>query len=209
VDTLVSIENREGLFPIHRGLKFLLLCATAAGETTAVRLRTGIRSADALDRLPDIGPDAGSIVVQRALIERFTGPQLAIPDLRSTADVEIVSRIAFGTPVVGGPDGWNLRFGRELNASDDRRHFIEGSRGLPVVEGKHVQPFTVDVAAARQRIPRAMAARLLPAERTFARPRLAYRDVAAATNKLTLIAAIIPAGVVTTHTLFCLGRGGR
>jgi len=45
-------------------------------------------------------------------------------------------------------------------------------------------------AAANRRIPR--------------RARLAYRDVASATNRLTLIAAIIPARAVTTHTLFCL-----
>ena len=36
------------------------------------------------------------------------------------------------------------------------------------------------------------------------RPRLAYRDVASATNRLTLIAAILPAGCVSTHTVFCL-----
>ena len=204
VDTLVSIENRDALFPIHRGLKFLLLCTSAAGETTAVRLHSGIRSADALDRLPDIGHDPGSVVVHRPLIERFTGPQLAIPDLRSAADVEIVSRIVFGTPALGAPDGWGVRFGRELNATDDRRHFNDGSRGLAIVEGKHVQPFSVNVSGAHQRIARAAASRLLTADRTFGRPRLAYRDVAAATNKLTLIAAIIPAGVVTTHTLFCL-----
>src|SRR5262249_42666446 len=32
----------------------------------------------------------------------------------------------------------------------------------------------------------------------------AYRDVAGATNRLTLIAAILPARCVSTHTLFCL-----
>jgi hypothetical protein len=36
------------------------------------------------------------------------------------------------------------------------------------------------------------------------RARLAYRDVASATNRLTLIAAVIPARAATTHTLFCL-----
>ena len=33
---------------------------------------------------------------------------------------------------------------------------------------------------------------------------LAYREVAAATNRLTLIAAILPADTITTHTVFCL-----
>ena len=32
VDTLHGFENRDGLFPIHRGLKFLLTTATAAGS---------------------------------------------------------------------------------------------------------------------------------------------------------------------------------
>ena len=36
------------------------------------------------------------------------------------------------------------------------------------------------------------------------RPRLCYRDVAGASNRLTLIAAILPAGCVSTHTVFCL-----
>jgi hypothetical protein len=34
--------------------------------------------------------------------------------------------------------------------------------------------------------------------------RLAYRDVASATNRVTLIAALIPTRAVTTHTLHCL-----
>ena len=41
-------------------------------------------------------------------------------------------------------------------------------------------------------------------DRVPRRTRLAYRDVASATNRLTLIAAMIPARAVTTHTLFCL-----
>src|SRR5204862_7402503 len=38
----------------------------------------------------------------------------------------------------------------------------------------------------------------------FDRPRLAYRDVASATNRQTLVAAILPADCVSTHTVFCL-----
>ena len=41
-------------------------------------------------------------------------------------------------------------------------------------------------------------------ERPSGADRLAYRDVASSTNRLTLIAAIVPPGAVTVHTLFCL-----
>ena len=69
----------------------------------------------------------------------------------------------------------------------------------PVLEGKHVQPFRVNVDQCRFELaegPRGT--------RVARRPRVAYRDIASATNRVTLIAAIIPARAVTTHTLLCL-----
>jgi hypothetical protein len=73
-----------------------------------------------------------------------------------------------------------------------------------VIEGKHVTPFTIAVDKAARFIHEQRAAVLLSGQRTFARSRLAYREVASSTNKLTLIAAIVPPRVVTTHTVFCL-----
>jgi hypothetical protein len=102
---------------------------------------------------------------------------------------------------LGDPNGWGVRFGRELNATDDRGSF--GATGLPVIDGKHIAPFAVRVDETTRRIEPAEAARLIP-DRRFAHSRLAYRDVSAATNRFALIAAIVPAHVVTTHTLFCL-----
>jgi hypothetical protein len=94
-----------------------------------------------------------------------------------------------------------VRFGRELNATEDRGAF--GADGLPVIDGKHVSPFRVDLESPPHRIRRTDALRLLPAAR-FRAARLAYRDVSGVGNRFTLIAAIVPPDVVTTHTLFCL-----
>lgn len=218
VDTFVSVENRDGLFPIHRGLKFLLVGGTAGGGTPTVPCRSGVREPAVLDRLPDTGVDPRAVGVSRALIGRLSREQAAIPDLRSAADVAVVSRIAFSTPMLRDPAGWNVAFGRELNASEDRQHFVDmtgarehgrgsrpgGSAVCPVIEGKLVRPFVADVGSARFGVPAGAAAVLLDGARTFERPRLAYRDVASASNRLTLIAAVVPAGAVTTHTLFCL-----
>jgi hypothetical protein len=87
-----------------------------------------------------------------------------------------------------------------LNATESRSHC--GPSGLPIVEGKHVGRFVVAGDSGR-RIPRAAAIRLLPAGR-FDSPRLGYRDVSGASNSRPLIAALIPPGIVTTHTVFCL-----
>src|SRR5690606_12062580 len=65
-----------------------------------------------------------------------------------------------------------------------------------------IAPFVVDGATAR-RIDADRLARLIdPA--VIGRPRLGYRDVSGVGNRFTLIAAILPPGVVTTHTVFCL-----
>jgi len=212
IDTFVTIENRAGLFPIHRGLKFVLLASTAGGATSLLPCRSGVRSLDLLEQLPDDDVDPHAVPLSRALLERLSGDQLAIPEIRSAADLSIASRLAFSVPALGDCDGWQVTFGRELNATDDRRHFVDLRKTrrpapghlLPVVEGKQIQPFVVDIDASNFHIPEQTAAHLLGAGTTFRRTRLGYRDVAASTNRLTLIAALIPTGAVTTHTVFCL-----
>jgi hypothetical protein len=207
VESLVGFDNRSGVFPIHRSVRFLLLTATRGGETTRVRCRFGLQDPAALDALGEAAEESeagSSFSFTPALLEQLSGPGLAIPDVRAPLDLAILERMVREHPPLGAPAGWHVRFGRELNASDDRKHFNTARRGLPIVEGKHLSAFAVNTAAATLRIAPDAAARLLDRRNTFGRARLAFRDVASATNRTTLIAAIVPAGCVTTHTLFCL-----
>lgn len=132
-------------------------------------------------------------------------PDLAIPALRHAIDLAIVERAASLFPPLGDPRGWSASFGRELNATDDRDAFrpSRGGNGLPVVQGKHVEPFRVSLEEAAHRIAGTDARRLMPSGR-YQHPRLAYRDVASATNRQTLIACVLPPHCVSTHTVFCL-----
>jgi len=211
VDAIVGLDNRRGVFPIHRSVRFLLVTATAGSPTRSIACRLGEADPLALDGSGD-EPASGSswfpIRITPALIERLSGRELTIPDFRAPLDVTIAERAASCFAPLGSAAGWNVRFGRELNATDDRRHFDSpGSttRTLPIVEGKHLEPFRVDLTLTERRHTinaRKAAALLGPTWR--ARPRLAYRDVASATNRVTLIAAMLPAGCVSTHTVFCL-----
>jgi hypothetical protein len=132
----------------------------------------------------------------------MSGEALALPDLRAPIDLTIAERAAALFEPLGERTGWHARFGRELNATDDRACFRAGVQGLPVVEGKHIHPFHADVSTCRWRVLPRDAERLL-GTRHLTR-RLAYRDVASATNRVTVIAALIPAGCPSTHTVFCL-----
>jgi len=202
IDALVTFDNRGAIFPIHRGMRFSLLTATKGGATPVLPAANGWHAPDALDDVPDHGAIAGAVGIPVALIRRFSGDGLAVPDLRDELDREILARVLAAAPPLGSSDGWRAQFGRELNATDDRPHF--GRDGLPVLEGKLIEPFRVRVDEAAAFVDAAVARRLLGRRARIDRPRLGYREVAAATNRQTLIAAMIPAHAVTTHTIFCM-----
>jgi hypothetical protein len=204
VDSIVGFENRDAVFPIHRSLRFLLVTATRGVSSGTIACRFGERDPRTLDRIPDAGVprDAFPVSLTPRLIARLSGDSLVIPDLRTPADLEIAEKAA-ATPPLGSTEGWRARFGRELNATDDAEIFRPAGGGLPIVEGKQLAPFAVDVRAARWSVPAREARARLQGE-PFARARIAYRDVASAGNRLSLIAAIVPEGCVTTHTVFCL-----
>jgi len=205
VDAIVGMDNHRGVFPIHRSVRFLLITATAGSATERIACRFGIDNPTDLESIED---DAGEtrrlpVHVSPRLLERLSGTDLTIPHLRASADVTIAERAATLFRPLGADDGWRARFGRELNATDDRDAFRPHRDGLLVVDGRHLEPFRV-VLEDIQRSVEPIDARRLLRSNAHDRARLAYRDVASATNRVTLIAAVLPRGVVSTHTVFCL-----
>ncbi len=206
IDALVGFGNERGVFPIHRSVRFVLATASRGLPTDVIACRLGEQDPASLE---EVGTEPASrsswftVRVSRALIDHLSGDSLTIPDVRHPTDVAILERAASLYPPLGRDDGWRARFGRELNVTEDRKDFRPAPGGLPVVEGKQIRPFGVDLGSSRFSIDARTARRLLEPAR-YERPRLAYRDVASATNRLTLIAAILPSGCVSTHTVFCL-----
>lgn len=204
VDSITGIDNRTRIFPIHRSVRFVLLTCTSGRPTTEMQCRFGITSVDELSGRGRAASGPAPLTVTREFLVRASGPEdLGIPELAGASDFRIVEKISATIPWLGSADGWNVRFGRELNASDDRPFFVPVARessGRPVLEGKQLDPFRVSLDKCALEV----AADAEPRIRVPRRARLAFRDVASATNRLTLIAAIVPAHAVTTHTLFCL-----
>jgi hypothetical protein len=199
VDDITGFDNRLAIFPVHRSVRFVLLTCTTGRQTASIRCRFGLTSVSELE-----SPGRAPLVISRRLLARISGEDdLGIPELATEADLEVVEVASHSAPRLGAADGWHVAFGRELNASDDRELFVpiaSASMGRPVIEGKQVEPFRVTTASSRLAVRDSVESHL----RVPRRARLAYRDVASAGNRLTLIAAIVPARAVTTHTLFCL-----
>ncbi len=200
LDTVTVFDNRRALFPIHRSVRFATFTAGRNGRTTAIRCRFGVTDPGAIHSTPQV-------TLTPRLIEQLSGPGLAIPDLPTPRDLRLVEALSLAHPALADATGWHVTFGRELNATDDRDCLRSGAAqpgDLPVIEGRHLSPFRVDVSAVRRHADASTVRARLGARGGVDRPRLAYRDVASATNRTTLIAAIVPARTVTVHTVFCL-----
>lgn len=206
VDALVGFENRRAIFPIHRSMRFVVMIAATGARTEAIPCCQGETDPSVLERLDS--PSAFPLTIARSLLERLSGPGLAIPEVRTGADLALTERLHVAHPPLGAPSGWGAAFGRELNASEDRDLFGRGPRGsdaFPIVEGRQIAPFRVDLQSGRTFARRdAVRGRLGTRAGALDRPRLAYRDVAGASNRVTLIAAVLPPDVVSVHTVFCL-----
>ena len=200
VESITGLDNTAGIFPIHRSVRFALLTCTKGRPTSAIACRFGLSRHEDLEQ-PDHRSGA-PLVLTRRLLARLSGEDdLGIPEVETETDLRIVERISAAIPRLRSDQGWSATFGRELNASDDRSSFRRstgnpGSR--PVLEGKQIDSFRVALDRCRYELRPGAAARAAGIAR------VGYRDVASATNRLTLIAAIVPAHAVSTHTVFCL-----
>jgi hypothetical protein len=200
VDSMIGVSNTAAIFPVHRSVRFLVLTGTAGRPTHAFQCRFGLTTGDEVEE----AAQGRLFTMSRAFLSRVSGADdLGVPEVARELDLRIVERISATVPRLGAGDGWNVTFGRELNASDDRPllRTVTGRPGARlVVEGKQIDAFRASLGDCRFELKPDAA---IPG-RVGTAARLAYRDVASATNRLTLIAAIVPAGAVTTHTLFCL-----
>ena len=110
-------------FPFTGASGFCCSRRRAAGPRTEIGCRLGEHDPAVLETADDEGHTADSWFTLRltpALLERLSGDDLAIPDLRTPLDLAIAERAATLFPPLGDERGWAARFGRELNATDDR-----------------------------------------------------------------------------------------
>lgn len=149
----------------------------------------------------------------------------AIPDVRNAADLTVAAKIAeryptFGNLAAGPPV---RHYQRELDMGNDRDRFTTDPVGLPVYEGRMISHFdhrakTYDSGhgnssvwierlfgdPAKSIVPQW---RVLPANiprklgNRCGRYRLGFRDVAQPRDVRSLIASLIPPGVICGHTV--------
>src|SRR5205085_6038901 len=112
VDRIAGFDNRRAIFPVHRSVSFVLVTATAGPATRRIACRFGETDPSALE---EFRPAAELTL---PALERLSGDALTIPQLRAERDLQILERATASFPALA--ESWGVRFGRELNATDDR-----------------------------------------------------------------------------------------
>ena len=180
IDSLVSLENRERTFPVHRSLRILLLSATEGERTVTLPCRFGIRHSRGNRPITGERPRPRRRNTAASLLRTCRRERLAVPDIASRA----TSR--FCIPHFARPGARRSgRLARPLRARVERHRRSPPSPSEQIRAAGHRGQAPVAVCGRRQggstRDRATLAATLVDPARTFARRRLAYREVASAT----------------------------
>lgn len=208
-------DNRARFFSIDSRFKFLAVCLIKEGDQKKKR--------EPISLIHERGTRTGVEAYGHALIGRnalaHIRPDLTIPEVRSSAEWKVFLKISesgcsWHTPGLG----WTPSFCREVDMTKERPSFLTqpSEHSLPVVEGRMVQQHRFGVkgyvsGTGRRAIWQAYAIGncqvrpqfwIEPADVPAANRnrldmvRVGFCDIAGQTNERSLMAAIIPEGVV-------------
>jgi len=208
VDTLFGLSNEKFIFEnVHHAFKFCVLAFGKGGSTN--RFCSGFR----IDPREAVRPNAlegflhspaEHLTMESALVAKFSPNSLSVPEFSSDDGIVLASKVYGENPTLQRVlhDAWQTHFQREFHMSGDSRLFIRGEQRpgddcLPLVEGKQLWLLSNRYCGPVNWMKAADAAK----KPTTSTIRVAYRALAAATNERTFIAAILPAGLPTGHTV--------
>ncbi|GAA3977373.1 Eco57I restriction-modification methylase domain-containing protein [Allohahella marinimesophila] len=209
------IDNRARFFAIDTRFKFLAVALTKAGSKKSKH--------EPITLMHERGTPTGLEITGTATIERaaLAGVRgdLSLPEVRSVSEWKLFSKIGeAGVSWVEPGNGWTPKFCREVDMTKERPKFLGRATpgALPLAEGRMVQAHRFGVkghvsGTGRSALWEAYAvggSRLAPqfwirasdmpsANRHRADLlRVGFCDIAGQTNERSLMASLIPAGIV-------------
>lgn len=117
---LFGFENRDGIFEIHRSYKFNPIIIQKGGATEAISTAFMRRKLEDWEHA-----ETFATPYSRTQVARFSPRSLAILEIQSQRDLEILEKIYANAVLLGddSPDGWGIRYAREFDMTNDSRLF--------------------------------------------------------------------------------------
>ena len=117
---LFGIENRNGVFPIHRSFKFNPLIVQKGGTTTEIHAAFMRRNIEDWEKAETI---TTSYTYEQ--LKKFSPKNLAILEIQSQRDLQILEKIYANSVLLGndGPNGWDVNYKLEFMMNTDAHLF--------------------------------------------------------------------------------------
>ena len=212
--SVTVMENRARFFAIDTRFKFLGLVLTRAGPGTE---RGDLHVVHAKGTEEGVA-ESGRARVGRAVLEAIR-PDLTVPEVRSEEEWRLFRRMSAHAALRGGDESpWEVEIVREVDMTRDRGHFERspGPGSLALVEGRMIHQHRFGAKAYRHGTGRRArwepvppgAKELTPqfwypgdrmsdaVRRRAASPRAGFCDILGQTNERSMLAALVPPGVV-------------
>lgn len=213
--SLSIIDNRARFFAIDTRFKFLAVSLTKAGSEKSKR--------EPITLFHERGTPTGLETTGTATIGRAAlaavRDDLSLPEVRSVAEWKLFSKIAEAGVSWEEPGcGWTPKFCREVDMTKERPKFLSRATpgALPLVEGRMVQAHRFGVKGHVSGTGRSALWEAFPIGGSRLSPqfwirlsdmpranqhradvlRVGFCDIAGQTNERSLMASLIPAGVV-------------
>lgn len=213
--SLSIIDNRARFFSIDTRFKFLAVALTKASSEKSKRVPITLLH----ERGTSTGLETTGMATIGRTVLKAVRDDLSLPEVRSAAEWKLFSKIAEAGVSWEAPGcGWTPKFCREVDMTKERPKFIGRAKpgALPLVEGRMVQAHRFGVkgyvsGSGRSALWKSYAIGgsrispqfwILPSDIPRASQhradvlRVGFCDIAGQTNERSLMASLIPAGVV-------------
>ena len=145
VEAALEFINTRRLFAIHPMFRFAMLVWQRGARRGLRRVGFGLHDAEGARGVLA----APALSMGAPFLARVGGERLTIPDVRSKAEVALLERLYATHPRLSEhvSGGWNVRFVRELDMTNDSRHFRNAADRfrmedpVPLYEGRMVHQF--------------------------------------------------------------------
>jgi hypothetical protein len=206
--SLSIIDNRSRFFAIDTRFKFLAIALVKAGQSKSKRKPIMLLH----ERGTPHGLETfGSATLGRARLASIR-KDLSLPEVRSQAEWKVFLKVS------EAGCAWNARFCREVDMTKERPKFLSKptKSSLPIIEGRMVQQHRFGVKGHVSGTGRRAVWEAYPIGASFLRPqfwieshhippasrdraqflRAGFCDIAGQTNERSLMASLIPPGVI-------------
>jgi hypothetical protein len=208
--SIAVLENRARFFAIDTRFKFLVVKVDRDPGLTP----TDIKLVHA-EGTPSSVTETGVAKIGRKVL-REVRPDLSLPEVRSAAEWQIVRKMTDNG--VGWTGAWTQEIVREVDMTRDRPRFVRSPEPgcVPLIEGRMVHqhrfgakryvsgsgrralwvPTSPSDSQLRPQFWFPLSAMSRQAAARLGQPRLGFCDITGQTNERSMLAAIIPAGVI-------------